>query len=451
MRPSHQQSSVIVSLLAVVVTAIWMGLAAPGVGAQATGAQLISEAPDGTAGNGDSSIPNLSASGRIIVFVSNSTNLAPNAPKTTAFTDLFISERHEQTRSIIRVLAGGGAEPNGNTFAGNPTPSGRFVVFNSIASNYIAGVSGLQVYKLDRSTNAISLVSAANGGSTPGNGFSFGIGISSDGRFVAFSGNSTNLVSASNNGVLQVYLRDTATNTTTLVSVATDGTSASNGFAGSSDASISANGQLVAFDSDASNLVAGVGNSFTQVYVRNIASGTTAVASVDNSGNLANGGTVRSWISPDGNFVVFSSVSKNLVAGDTTGIFAEVFMRNLSANQTTRISLASDGSQPNDSSDIALNVISANDRFVTFTSFASNLVPGDTNGVQDIFVRDVTLSATARADIAPDGLQAAAGSANNADAISANGRLVGFTSAATNFPGANGHLQVYVAPNPLGP
>ena len=138
--------------------------------------------------------------------------------------------------------------------------------------------------------------------------------------------------------------------------------------------SVSADGTLVAFVSGSPNLVAGDTNGVRDVFVRNLVTGTTTRASVG-AGGQANGASSNARISADGRFVVFTSLASNLVAGDTNGV-ADVFERDLTTGQTTRVSVSAGGVQGNDASGGAASGISADGGTISFSSAASNLVAG---------------------------------------------------------------------------
>ena len=198
--------------------------------------------------------------------------------------------------------------------------------------------------------------------------------LSADGRYVAF-------------GFGDVFVRDRQSGTTERVSVAPDGTQAN----GSSFyPALSANGQFVAFVSDATNLVPGDTNGQSDVFVRDRLKSTTERVSVGPGGAQSNvySGGFGLAISADGRFVAFSSYAKNLVTPKDTGGLLDVFVRDRQAGVTTRVSGRPNGLEADgDSGRYGLS-ISGDGRFVAFTSEADNLVPGDTNGVEDVFVHD---------------------------------------------------------------
>jgi Tol biopolymer transport system component len=249
------------------------------------------------------------------------------------------------------------------------------------------------VFVRDRQTNTTTILSVAPNG-TPGNSHSHHPRISADGRYVAFDSDANNLVTGDTNGHRDIFIRDRQTNTTTLVSVATDGTQ---GNGNSQDQGISADGRYVAFASYASNLVTGDTNGFQDIFVRDRQTSTTTRVSVASDGTQANWESYYPCINADGRFVGFASLSSNLVSGDTNSS-EDIFVRDLQAGTTTLVSLASDGTQENNDSDEPC--LSANGRYVAFESEATNLVPGDTNGYYDIFVATL-IPPTAIASINP--------------------------------------------------
>ncbi len=205
--------------------------------------------------------------------------------------------------------------------------------------------------------------------------------VSADGRYVAFSSLADNLVAGDTNGVVDVFVRDRVTGITDRVSVSGAG---EQGNDWSNWPSISADGRYVAFMSTANNLVAGDTNGSWDVFVRDRVSGETERVNVSSAGAEANGPSGYSVISADGRYVAFMSDATNLVPGDTNGR-ADVFVRDRMAGETQRVSVSSAGVEADGRSDE--NSISADGRYVAFGSRASNLVPGDTNGTRDIFVR----------------------------------------------------------------
>jgi len=216
-----------------------------------------------------------------------------------------------------------------------------------------------------------------------------------------------------------------ATPTTKRVSVRSNGTQAN----GSSyRQAISGNGRFVAFDSSAKNLVAGDTNGVNDVFVHDRETKKTKRVSVRSNGTQADEGSYSPAISGNGRFVAFSSYASNLVAGDSNGTW-DVFVHDRETKETRRVSVGSNGAQADGYSNVP--AISGNGRFVSFESDATNLVADDTNHVTDVFVHDWETNETMRVSVGSNGAQADEGSGN--PAISGNGRFVAFVSAAANL------------------
>ncbi|MEG4024174.1 MULTISPECIES: calcium-binding protein [unclassified Microcoleus] len=326
---------------------------------------------------------------------------------------------------------------NSNSYTPSISADGRFVAFDSGVSNLVPGDNNdeTDIFVRDTLTNTTTLVSLDSAGNQANNGSSRP-SISADGRFVAFESYASNLVPGDTNSSpdsfpsQDIFVRDTLTNTTIRVSLDSAGNQA-NRF--SDRPSISADGRFVAFTSEASNLVPGDTNQRNDIFVRDTLTNTTTRVSVDSAGNQGNGISFfnDSSISADGRFVAFEFDASNLVPGDTNDK-TDIFVRDTLTNTTTRVSVDSAGNQGNSVS--YSPSISADGRFVAFESFASNLVPGDTNDERDIFVRDTLTNTTTRVSVD------SAGNHRNIDSdnpsISADGRFVAFESYAFNIVGA---------------
>lgn len=222
-----------------------------------------------------------------------------------------------------------------------------------------------QVYVRDMQTGTTALVSTGVNGA--GNGQSYYTpAISADGRYVAFTSGATNLVPGGTNGGAQIFVRDLQTGSTTLASIGIGGQANR----GCYDVSISADGRHLAFDSAASNLVAQPTDFVNNVYVSDWQTGTIALISFDSAGQLGNSSSNDPTISATGRYVSFDSYASNLADGDTNGR-DDVFLRDLQTGITKRISVGSAGEGNSDS---FYPSISADGRSIVFNSYADNLV-----------------------------------------------------------------------------
>jgi Tol biopolymer transport system component len=311
---------------------------------------------------------------------------------------------------------------------------GRFV-----ASDLWAGDAGEQVFVSDLAAGENSMVSLAMNGN-PGNSYSDLAAISADGRYVSFQSYATDLVPGDTNDTEDVFVRDLRDGITQRVSVSTAGEEGER-YRFSSRSALSADGRYCAFESSAGNLVSGDTNDNLDVFVRDLRSGVTRRISVGTHGEQADGYSEDPAISSDGRYVAFVSTAPNLVPGDTNDK-ADVFVRDLRSGVTRRVSVGSHGEQADGYSDDS--AISGDGRYVVFVSSASNLVPNDTNGSGDVFIRDRVLGTTRRVDVGP-GNEQADRSAYGA-AVSSDGRYVSFISGAMNLvPGDdNEALDVFV-------
>ena len=262
--------------------------------------------------------------------------------------------------------------------------------------------------------------------------------VSADGRFVAFESSASNLAPGDTNAAKDIFLRDRGLAGTVRVSLTSAGGEA-NGE--SSKPAISADGRYVAFVSSASNLVSGDTNGTSDVFVWDRSAGTTVRVSVTSAGVQGNGPSDAPSISSDGRYVAFSSGATNLVAGDTNAA-QDIFVRDTLASTTERVNLTSTAGQANGNA--SSPDISPEGRYVAFASAATNLVPGDTNARTDVFVRDRNVGSTTRVSVADGGAQS--NGASDSPAISSDGRSVAFRSEATNLVGGdtNGASDVFL-------
>jgi Tol biopolymer transport system component len=268
---------------------------------------------------------------------------------------------------------------------------GSVIAFESAATNLVAGDTNDDTDIFVSSGGSIRRVSV--GASGQGDGSSHLPAISGDGRYVAFVSDADNLVPGDTNAAQDVFVRDLTYGITNRVSLSTDARQADGA---SFDPAISADGRYVGYDSVASNLVGGDTNGTADVFVRDLRYGITNRISLTGAGGQGTSYSAGPALSADGRYVAFTSAASNLVAGDSNGR-SDVFVRDIRAGATYRVSLGAGDAQPNDASMAAS--ISADGRFVAFTSAGSNLVAGDTNGVADGFVRDRWSRTTVRVSV----------------------------------------------------
>jgi Tol biopolymer transport system component len=392
--------------------------------------------------------------------------------------------------TMLSVAAGGGpsdgASDTGTDRAAAVSSDGRYVAFTSDATNLVAGdTNGVKdVFVRDTTLGTTTRASVGYLGQADGPSTAFYEvpAISANGRFVAFSSEATNLVPGDTNGVSDVFVRDMALGITTRVSVGPGGQA--NG--SSNGPAISANGRYVVFFSDATDLIP-IPTPYGGLFIRDRKLGTTELVSRNGSSaepSISAGGryvaftailpppyvdiayravyvydrklhvtkqvsvgpygegddaSVSPSISGDGRFVAFESSANNLVPGDTN-LTDDVFVRDTKLHVTKRISVGFIGQAFGDS---ASPSISADGRFVAFMSWADDLVPWDLNGVEDVFLRDRQRHRTILISV---GVGSRSDGGSWSPGISADGRFVAFMSFADNLvPGdTNGASDVFI-------
>ncbi|MCC5952672.1 MAG: PD40 domain-containing protein, partial [Acidimicrobiia bacterium] len=346
----------------------------------------VSVASDGTQANGDSGHPSLSADGRYVAFHSEATNLANGAQ--SGDYQIYVHDRETRTTELVSV-AGNGDGGNGASLGPIISADGRFVVFESRADNLVDDDKNgaRDVFVRDRASGETEMISRTPDG-LPADGESWLGSMSADGRFVTYVTAATDIVKGEDT-FGHAVLHDRDSGTATLLSQSIDGTPAEPG-SYSNAAGISADGSVVVFWSDASNLVPGEDNGDFDVYVLDQRANTLDRISVAPDGTPADAGSFTAWasVSGDGRFVAFASTATNLtpdVAGAPTGSHAYVHDR--ATGTTTLVSATPDGGWANDSTGETGLAFDHDGRLVAFSSTASDLVPNDTNSQVDVFVR----------------------------------------------------------------
>jgi Tol biopolymer transport system component len=415
---------------AFVCVAVLLALAAAAIAAPApTRTVRVSVSSSGAQTHRDSSLASLSHTGRFVAFKSNDEELVPG--DTNGWADVFVHDL--KTRKTKRVsLSSTGRQGNQRSSEPSISSNGRYVAFRSRASNLARRDrnKGWDVFVRDLKRNKTTLASILPGGKHGGSDAV----ISADGRSVAFR--AYDKIGATGD----LFVRHLKTHKTERVTVSQTGGKPD---AGSVRPSISGDGRLIAFNSYASNLVPDDTNSEQDVFVRDLKTRVTRRI----RGGSRGGGSLG--ISADGRFVVFGT-GLDLVGGDPDK--GGIFRHDLEQHTSEQIELSSSGEEQNAPN--SAFAISAHANFLVFSSYASNLVPDDTNessnGLgRDIFVRDIANRTTTRVSVTTAGKQANAGS--DGPAISGDGRFAGFESEATNLGGdTNRRLDVFVR-GPLRP
>jgi len=402
----------------------------------------VSVAGDGSQANGLSDMAAVSADGRFVAFASEASNLVGGGPPGPR--QIFVRDLIAGTTELVSAATDGTA---GNLTSLNPATTGdaHYVVFASDSDNLVANDTNgsRDIFVRDRLLGTTERVSLASDGSE-GNNDSETPSISAGGRYVTFTSLASNFDPADSNGVRDVFVHDLSSGSTELVSVASDGTqgNAISGGLGAGPARIGADGRYVVFGSFANNLVLGDTNGFDDIFVRDRLLSTTERVSVGDGEEEGNGHSMYGSISDDGRYVAFHGTADNLVAGDANGL-SDVFLRDLQAGTTIPVSDAAGGAPADGISSFA--VINGGGTVIAFQSTAGNLVPGDGNGIADIFRYGIASGELTRASVAPGGTDA--NGASTGVSLSADGLVAAFRSTASNLVAGdtNGVADIFVS------
>jgi Tol biopolymer transport system component len=456
---------------------IWLDVNAPRISIQPTNfpTNYLASTTGSASGNGYSDNPSTSSDGRYTVFASDASNLVSG--DTNGTRDIFLFDNQTNTTRRLN-LSRQGEQTNGPSNRPVISADGRYVAFESTATNLILGdTNGFSdIFVVDVITGAIDMLSLDASG-TRANNSNFRPSISSTGRYVSFESSATNLVSSGTSvGVSHIYVRDrdvsgsgtfdtTGNISTVLVSQSSGGTAANGN---SLQSVLSADGRYIAFASDATNLVSSDTNAVRDIFLRDRTGGTTTRVSVATGGTQATGGDSRTpSLSSDGRYIAFASSATNLASGDTNGV-SDIFVHDRTTTTTQRISVSTSGTEAFDPSATGFKLgsinpsISSTGRYVAFASLANNLTAGDSAGQKqnldandalDVFVRDRDVSASGTYDTSGNvattmvslnkfGLQTlsilntqSTASSDIFPSISADGRWVAFPSDAENVSG----------------
>jgi Tol biopolymer transport system component len=417
--------------------------------------ERVNLASDESQANGRTEDCDISADGKFVAFESGATNMVTGDNE--GHWDIFVRDRINGTTERVSVR---NADPSAGANADSRKPSisgdGRYVAFYSYASDITGYVGGYaNIYVRDRLSATTELASETATG-TPGyggNGGSYNPSISADGRYVAFDSTATDLGPGGGTNS-DIFVRDLVADSTTLVTAGTT----PNGGGGnqpSEDPSISDDGRFVAFVSQATDLFNrdyNVSGTYYDIWVWDRQDSSMTLVSYGGSMGGYYGGYGGSSSSPsissDGRYVAFQSYATNLVPNDIRGN-RDIFVRDMDTGTTTRVSVSIDpgyaGYGGNNSSNFP--VISPDGRYVVFASRASDLVPDDTNGTYDMFVRDLKRGVTTLVSKNRAGEQGNGPSEAYGGGLSTDGRYVAFTSQADNLVegDTNSDIDVFVA------
>ena len=418
---------IMVFLLSLLMAAAFVSMGMEGAWSSPNEVLLISCTASGAQGNADSYAFAISPDGRYAAFTSPSTNLLPVlTSKQQAF-------RKDLQTSAVKLVScdSSGIEGDGSTFYPSISADGRYVAFSSTSTNLIGVVtSNSQVFRKDLQTNQVALCSS-NNSSNQGNDASRNTSISSDGRYVTFESEATNLGPATTPSRTNVFRKDLQTGEVKLVSSSASGTE---GDQPSKDPSISSNGRYVTFESDANNLVTG-GTSGTQVFRKDLQTGEVKLCSVSSSGAQGDGASTEPSMSSEGRYVAFGSNATNLVPG-TGG--NQVFRKDLKTGEVVTCSENASGAQGDGYSGSA--AISPDGRFVAFGSGATNLVAG--TSYYQVFRKDLRTGTVVLVSCDASGVQG--DESSSGPSTVSDGKYVAFRSDAGNLiPGGTSGRQIF--------
>jgi Tol biopolymer transport system component len=397
-------------------------------------------------GDGEGSAPSLSSDGRFMAFASSADDLVPND---AGFSDIFVFDRATCDIELVSVsLAGTGG--NGHSFDPAISDDGRFVVFESSASNLASDTnSSSDIFLRDRLLGTTAVVSVDSNGVQPASGLSRSAEISGNGQVAIFISLATTLVPGDSNGEADVFVRDLVAGTTDRVSVSSTGTQGdSPSVIGVSEPALSADGRYAVFASLMNTLVPGDLNGLSDVFLRDRSAGTTVRVSVTSAGQEVSTPSLSPAISDDGALVAFENVSSfNLAPGD--GTCDGIFLREIALSATSCLPLRPPTGFPGASA--TKPRLSGDGRYVAFRSQGS-YVAGDSL-TPDVYVQDRQTGITRRASTASLGIEGNSTVTSGRPGLSADGQFVAFASFASNLvpDDTNAFADVFVAHWPMLP
>jgi hypothetical protein len=398
----------------------------------------------GTKGNGHSYWPSVSANGRYVAFTSYANNLDNADPDVVA--DVYVYDRDTDTLELAsrKSADAGGAKGNNQSLYPAISADGRYVAFESAASNFDGGAAGYpHIYVYDHDTDTLEPITPTSA-FLVGNGNCSNASISADGRYVAFQCDGI-LDAADHNFLHDIYVYDRNTDTVELVSRKSASAGGAQGNFWSYGPAISASGRYVAFYSYATNLVSDDTDGNQDVYVYDRDTDTLELVSRQSAaagGIKGNNHSNEPSISADGRYVAFRSSATNLDSSDTDSSVADIYTYDRTTGTVYLMSKTASGNKGNNSS--MEPVISPNGALVAFTSYATNL-----DGPQvfpQVFLKETGLSASS----SNNPPTANAGTDQTVEATSPSGSAVNLDGSASFDPDTGDGITVYHWSGPFG-
>jgi uncharacterized repeat protein (TIGR01451 family) len=407
--------------------------------------EIASVGSGGVRGNGGSFYVYTSADGRYVTFESLADNWRSGISGLPNWVDIFVRDRMTNTTVQATVSTSGG-KTDESSYDPSMSADGRYVAYFSYASDLVPNDTngsdegfrdGLDVFLYDTHTRRNRRVSlTADGKQIIGNSVG---SISPDGQYILFVSNGRVVKDSAAEEVRSaLYLRDWQSGTVRRVSRAVDG-----GYPNSAplEPSISLDNRYIVYSSEATNLVPGDWNRAMDVFLYDRQLGTTRLISRAQSGGQSNGLSSQGKIAHDGQTIVFRSFANNLVAGDTNGV-ADIFVYDMATGKISRVSMAENGAQANGMSRDAS--VCGNGRFISYTTEANNLTPGDVNNDRDVILYDREKGTNTIVTVNQDGIYG--NKLAHRSFVTPDCRMVAFASDASNLvPGdTNNHRDIFI-------
>jgi len=351
----------------------------------------VSTLVSGILGDGDSNQSALNQEGRLIVFASDAFNLSDKA---FGLNNIYLKDTQSGVVTLLNMTAAG-IVADSNSFDPTISGDGQWVAFASYGANLTAKDTNndSDIFLKNTQTGALTLVSTLSDGAAGDKGSSHPV-LSRDGRYIVFQSQASNLIPGDGNGAVDIYFRDLQSSTLSLLSRNNERVI---GNGNSVTPVMSADGSWVAFASDASNLVKNDRNSMQDVFLTNTQNGQVVLISANGLGGAASGFSDSPSISADGKKVAFRSYATDLLADVENDGYSDIYVKDINNGSLKLVSIGVDN-KPADGNCYD-PVISPDGRYVAFVSEASNLIQGDNNNVDDVFLADLLTGVITRMEV----------------------------------------------------